>query len=49
MNGSFNRSSRPRTRAFLRRPHPSVVACSPTLGALGAVNLMPAYFAEEDA
>ena len=33
----------------LRRPRPSVVACSPTLGALGAVNLMPAYFAEEDA
>lgn len=49
MNGAFNRSSRPRTRAFLRRPHPSVVACSPTLGALGAVNLMPAYFVEEDA
>lgn len=33
----------------LRRPRPSVVACSPTLGVLGAVNLMPAYFAEEDA
>lgn len=33
----------------LRRPRPSVVACSPTLGALGAVNLMPAYFAKEDA
>ena len=33
----------------LRRPRPSVVACSPTLEALGAVNLMPAYFAEEDA
>ena len=33
----------------LRRPRPSVVACSPTLGALGAVNLMPACFAKEDA
>ena len=33
----------------LHRPRPSVVACSPTLGALGAVNLMPACFAKEDA
>ena len=33
----------------LRRPRPSVVACSPILGALGAVNLMPACFAKEDA
>ena len=33
----------------LRRPRPSVVACSPTLGALGAVNLMPSCFAKEDA
>ena len=33
----------------LHLPRPSVVACSPTLGALGAVNLMPACFAKEDA
>ena len=32
-----------------RRPRFSPVACSPVLGALGAVDLAPSWFAEEDA